>query len=75
MTKDNLYSVRTAPHYADPNLVYVGEAYPSSVASSGVWCIKRIDNTGGEDNTIVLYADGNTYFDNIWDDRETLNYF
>jgi len=68
------YTIRVLPDSSNPNLVYVGEAYPGSSETSPVWRIRRVDNTGGSDHSIVLYADGNTYFDNVWSSRETLSY-
>ncbi len=50
------------------DLIYVGEALPGSSESSSVWRIKKITSTG------VLFADGNTNFDNRWDQRASLSY-
>lgn len=51
---------------------YEGFALPGSDTASPVWKIKRTVVTGGD--TVVTYADGDTQFDNIWDDRATLTY-
>ena len=53
------------------NLQYIGFAEPGSLTSAAVWKIKRIDCTIG---IIILHADGNRNFDNIFDNRESLNY-
>jgi hypothetical protein len=45
------------------DLTYVGKATAGSANSSPVWQIKRIDETSG---LIVLFADGNTAYDNSW---------
>lgn len=52
-------------------LTYVGEALVGASESSPVWRIKRIDETSG---IVVLWADGNDNFDNIWDDYLTITY-
>ena len=53
-------------------ITYVGEAIPSSVESSAVWRIKRLDETGPDLD--ILWADGDASFDNVWDDRASLSY-
>lgn len=50
---------------------YIGEAQPASSTSAAVWRIRKLDTTSGVN---LLYADGNTRFDNIWDDRVSLTY-
>lgn len=52
-------------------LTYVGDALAGSSESNAVWRIKRIDETSG---VVVLWADGNDNFDNIWTDYLTLIY-
>lgn len=52
-------------------LTYVGDALAGSSESSAVWRIKRIDETSG---VVVLWADGNDNFDNVWTDYLTLIY-
>lgn len=49
---------------------YVGEAEAGSAEGSAVWRIKRLTNA---DNTI-LWADGNTNFDNIWTGHSGLSF-
>jgi len=66
------FATRMADDSINPNTItYVGEADAGSLSSSAVWRIKKMDTTTG---TIVLWADGNAQFDNIWDNREELNY-
>lgn len=48
--------------------LYVGEAIPNTSAASASWRIKRVSDTS------VLYADGNTNFDNIWNNRSSYTY-
>jgi len=49
---------------------YVGEANAGSLEASAVWRVKRLTNSS---NTIV-WADGDTEFDNVWNDRAGLVY-
>lgn len=49
---------------------YVGEATPGADEGDAVWRIKRITNAS---NTI-LWADGNSAFDNIWTAKGGLVY-
>lgn len=53
------------------SVTYVGKARPGSVTSSAVWQVKKIDQTSG---VVITWADGNTLFDNIWDNRASLSY-
>lgn len=55
---------------SDP-LLYLGLAAPGSSTASAVWQITRYDVTSG---VIALYADGNTSFDNVWNNRGSLSY-
>ena len=50
---------------------YVGEATIGTATSAALWRIKRVDSTSG---TIIMWADGNASFDNIWDNRTSLTY-
>lgn len=53
------------------NKTYVGYAPSGSLDSQAVWQIMRIDALSGDK---VEYADGNTLFDNVWDNRASLTY-
>jgi hypothetical protein len=55
---------------------YVGHAHPGSTEASAAWRIKRITSTtvGPQTITKTEYADGNQYFDNIWNNRAALSY-
>jgi hypothetical protein len=57
--------------------VYFGWATPGSNTTEGKadarWKIKCIDESVA-DNTTVGWADGDTAYNNIWDDRESLSY-
>lgn len=56
----------------DANTLYVGEALPGTAGSAAAWRIKKILTAGTE--TSILYADGNTAFDNVWNNRVGLSY-
>ena len=52
---------------------YLGEADEGSATSGAVWRIKKL--TFGPGNDVVTeWADGNSNFDNIWDNRVSLSY-
>ncbi len=53
------------------SVTYVGVAVVGSLASDNVWQIKKIDETSG---VVITWADGNSDFDNVWDNRASLTY-
>jgi hypothetical protein len=54
------------------NDIYFGYAAAGSSAASAVWRVKHIVVSGT--TTTTTYADGNTNFDNIWNNRLSLTY-
>ncbi len=54
------------------NITYVGKAAIGTATSTSVWQIKRLNETSGD--LEIGYADSNSNFDNIWDDRTSLTY-
>lgn len=58
----------------EPNAAttYVGQAATNSAVGDPVWKIKRILISGTE--TIIEWADGNSNFDNVWNNRASLTY-
>jgi len=46
---------------------YIGDAIPGADEADAIWRIKRLTNAS---NTI-LWADGDSTFDNVWNDRAT----
>lgn len=55
----------------DATTAYLGLAAIDSLSSNPVWQIKKLDYTTG---VIIRWADGNSNFDNVWDDRATITY-
>lgn len=54
------------------SFIYVGEALPGTLESAASWRIYRLEEVSGDlDKT---WADGNSDFDNIWDDHLTKSY-
>lgn len=59
-------------------VLYMGFAQPGSDTVSGKadarWRIKKIDTTTSTNQKITTWADGNSLYDNVWNDRATLTY-
>jgi hypothetical protein len=53
-------------------VAFIGKAPLGSLPSAAVWQIKKIDETGSV--LIINWADGDSNFDNIWNDRVSLTY-
>lgn len=53
------------------NVIYVGKAPVGSSTAGSVWQIHKIDNTSG---SIITWADGDSNFDNVWNNRASLTY-
>lgn len=53
-------------------VTYIGTAAPGSSLAASVWQIKKMTDTGTA--LSIQWADGNTEFDNVWNDRESLSY-
>ena len=54
------------------SIIYVGKAVPGTATSAASWQIQKIDKSTS--NITVLLADGNTNYDNVWDNRASLSY-
>jgi hypothetical protein len=57
---------------ASSTITYVGEATPGTATSAATWKVKRINSA-----TLlaeILFADGDSNYDNIWDNRAALSY-
>ena len=72
----NIFSKQEEPSIVDDTgvggITYVGFAKTGAKTSAARFKIKKITEVGTI--TTIEYADGNTKFDNIWDDRATLTY-
>lgn len=51
---------------------YVGRALVGTAESSALWQIKKIVDSSGD--VTITYADGDSRYDNIWDNRLSLTY-
>lgn len=69
-SKTDIFSMRVDD--ASSAVTYVGKAYVGASEASASWQIQRLTTTG----TVldVKWADSNTKFDNIWDNRASLTY-
>lgn len=65
---DGTYAVRIDDSGA---YTYVGKAVSGSSTASAVWQIQRLDESSG---LVILFADGDTLFNNVWDNRVSLSY-
>lgn len=52
---------------------YIGLAKPGTASSAAGWQIKRLSYSG-TNVTVIEFADGDTKFDNVWDNRAALSY-
>lgn len=52
-------------------LFYLGKAAPGTATSSATWLVEKLDLTGG---LSITYADGNSNYDNVWDNHLSLSY-
>lgn len=57
---------------ADDTLIYKGEAVVGSLTEDSVWRISRTSIIG--ELVLVEWSQGRASFENIWDDRHTLEY-
>ena len=57
---------------ASATVTYVGKASTSALTSNAVWQILKMETSGSI--TIISYADGDSEFNNIWDNRASLSY-
>jgi hypothetical protein len=68
-----------APDYAvlydsvSTTISYLGKALPGTATSALSWQVKRL-TFGADGDVTTHYADGNSSFDNIWDNRASLAY-
>jgi len=53
-------------------ITYVGKSDPGVATSAASWQVQRL--TSSASLLIVQFADGNSNFDNVWDNRASLSY-
>lgn len=70
-TSDIDENLEYAKNSSDPNILYVGTSSPGTATSVASWKIFKVDTTSGASLT---RANGNSNYNNILDDRESLNY-
>lgn len=56
---------------ASSTVTYVGKATTGSSTGSAVWQIQKLDSTSG---LVITWADGDSSFDNVWNNRASLSY-
>ena len=65
------YALQFATDSGTSTTFYLGEAVEGSATSAAVWRIQRIQTASGVQ---IDWADGDSDFDGIFDDRESLSY-
>jgi hypothetical protein len=58
---------------SQPYIIYKGYAAPNANTTDAVWAIQKI--TRINDEIIYEWADGNDFYDNVWDNRFVVQYF
>ena len=72
---ERLDFVITGAGPAEITTLYIGRADPGSIESAAVWSIsKSVIESGMDNDTGQTWADGDSNFDNVWDDRLILSY-
>lgn len=57
---------------AGSGVYYLGYSGPGVGTDAASWQIQRVTSSGGD--VVVEYADGDSLFDNVYDDRAGLSY-
>ena len=58
---------------SQPYIIYKGYAAPNANTADAVWAIQKISRINNE--IIYEWADGNDFYDNVWDNRFVVQYF
>jgi len=56
------------------NPIYIGVAAPGTLDGASYWQLIKLTFDGNNNVTATKYADGNSNFDNIWDNRSDGTY-
>lgn len=67
------YATRYDQDADPPTFAYLGQALPGTATSAAGWRIQRLTFSSDGDVS-TQWADGNSDFDNVWNDRATLTY-
>lgn len=67
------YATRYDQDADPPTSAYLGQAVPGTETSAAGWRIQRLTFSSDGDVS-TQWADGNSDFDNVWNDRATLTY-
>lgn len=67
------YSVKVETD-SSGNKIYFGRAEPGKATSAPYWSIMKCTYDATNTLTSALWADGNSAFDNVWDNRANLSY-
>ena len=60
--------------FVEDTHLYKGWADPGTATSSSTWRIQLLTFVGSEGDVVVTWDEGNSNFDNVWDNRVSLNY-
>jgi hypothetical protein len=69
---DPFYTLREEINSVDSDISYLGLATPGTADSAASWLIFEVTET--DSSTTMKLADGDSSFNNVWDDRESLTY-
>ena len=67
------YATRYDQDSSTPTYAYLGKAQVGEATSSPVWQIQKLA-FGTDGDVTITWADGNSAFDNVWDNRASLSY-
>jgi len=66
----NLALIKAYDYDVGGNLIYEGWAVPGTATSAAAWSIRKNSYTGSN-LTLTQWANGNSAFVNVWDNRAT----
>jgi len=71
---NGLLTIRIDYDLTTGNPIYMGLAKPGSDELSPVWAIKSFEYDTNGNLIAIKWANGNTNFDKVWNDRTTYTY-
>ena len=60
--------------FVGDTVIYKGWSEPGTSESSPLWRIQQITFVGTDEDVVILWANGNGDFTNVWDNRASLAY-